>query len=143
MNDECYARVTGYLAARLLGGVAQRDLLAVRLDAEEREGQRHREHRRSEKQEGREHRVSGRLGRDFVLAAGEDREREWPQDLADAVRGLAKPRRARAEADAILLDRVGREVREAAFGEKGGRGGQDDKDREAADQHGAVIAGES
>jgi len=94
---------------------------AVRLDAQEGEGEPDGERTGAEEQEGGQYGVGRRLWRQRIVGAGDDREAERPQDLADAVRRLRQPGGARTQAHPIDLDDVRREVRGAALEEENGR----------------------
>ena len=109
--------------------------------AEKHEGQSDQQHAEGEEQVSRQHRVRGRLRRYDVAGAGDQGQAQRADDLADAVRGLPEAGRARAETHPIALDRVGREIGEAALDEEGRGAQQDHHRRQPADNDIAVIAG--
>src|SRR5207248_2366663 len=119
------------------------DRAAMRFDAEEGKGPRHQHHANPEKDEGRQHSLRGRLGRYDVVAAGDQCQGQRPEDLADPVRGLPKPRGARPEPHPILLDGIGGEVREIPLDKERRCRDQHDHQRETADQHAVVDPGQN
>src|SRR5829696_1002230 len=67
----------------MVGAPGEGQRLAVGLDAEQREGEPDRQATAGQKQEGGRHSVHGRLGRDQVGGAGDQRKAERTGDLAN------------------------------------------------------------